>query len=93
MHQIVTRPKTNYQKLFLLLLPNFDSVWFKIDTCLAIILQFIALLPPLLLRSPNNYDHLLQVSLLMVSATLKLPQDIKHTDSWANGRLITTYLT
>lgn len=27
-----------------------------------------------------------------VSASLKLPQDIKHTDSWANGRLITTTL-
>lgn len=26
------------------------------------------------------------------SVSVKLPQDIKHTDSWANGRLITTTL-
>jgi hypothetical protein len=45
----------------------------------------------LLLRSPINYDQLLQVSLLGFSIKNK-PQDIKHTDSWANGRLITTTL-
>ena len=73
MHQIATRPKKDL---------NFMR-GLKIDTCLAVILQLNAYLLLLLLRSPINYDQLLQVSLLGFSQTTSRYKAYWFLGKWA----------
>ena len=83
--QIATRPKKRH--LLLAWFKNWHLSWSLNPTikCLLTTTTYCCL------EAQLTMTKQLQVSLLGFSIKNK-PQDIKHTDSWANGRLITTTL-